>query len=102
MAIEVDMDNKEHVLKPGMFANVMLIVNQRPNEITVPTAALLKDDQGSFVFTAVGDSARLMRIERGIDQGDRTEVLRGLNDSSKVIVLGQQFVRDHGPVNIQR
>jgi RND family efflux transporter MFP subunit len=102
MAIEIDLDNKDHMLKPGMFANVMLVVNERPNAITVPTAAVLKDDQGFFVFTALRDSARQIRIARGIDQEDRTEITGGLDDSSKVIVLGQQFVKDHGPVTIQR
>lgn len=102
MAIEIDLDNRNHVLKPGMFANVMLIVNERPNAITIPTASLLKDDQGFFVYTVARDSARQIRVRRGVEQGDRTEIDGGLDDSSQVISVGQQFVKDRGPVTIQR
>ena len=49
MAIEVDLDNKGHVLKPGMFANVQIIVSERPGAMTVPTQALLRDDRGFFL-----------------------------------------------------
>ena len=102
MAIEIDLDNKDHVLKPGMFANVMLIVNERTNAITIPTEAVLKDDEGFFVFTVARDSARQIRIRRGVEQGDRTEIVSGLGDSLQVISVGQQFVKDRGPVTIQR
>ena len=102
MAIEIDLDNRNHVLKPGMFANVMLIVNERPSAITVPTASLLKDDEGSFVYIVARDSARQIRVRRGVEQGDRTEIESGLGDSSLVISVGQQFVKDRGPVTIQR
>jgi len=102
MAIEIDLDNRSHVLKPGMFANVLLIVNERPSAITVPTASLLKDDEGSFVYTVVRDSARQIRVRKGVEQGDRTEIESGLGDSLLVISVGQQFVKDRGPVTIQR
>jgi RND family efflux transporter MFP subunit len=102
MAIEIDLDNRKHVLKPGMFANVLLVVSERPDAITIPTSALLKDEQGFFVYTVVGDSARQIRVGRGAEQGDRTEILNGLGDSSQVISVGQQFVKNRGPVTIQR
>jgi RND family efflux transporter MFP subunit len=102
MAIEVDLDNRDHLLKPGMFANVMLIVNERPAVMTVPTQALLRDDRGFFVYTVERDSARQVRVTRGVEQGDRSEVASGLGDSAQVISVGQQFVRDGGPVTVQR
>jgi RND family efflux transporter MFP subunit len=102
MAVEIALDNRNHMLKPGMFANVTLIVSERRDAITIPTAALLKDDQGSFLYTVAGDSARTVRVSRGVEQGDRTEIVSGLDDSVQVVTVGQQFVKDRGPVTIQR
>jgi membrane fusion protein, multidrug efflux system len=102
MAIEVEIPNKEHILKPGMFANVTLNVDEHPDAITVPTSALLKDDQGYFLFTAVRDTAHRIRVKTGAEQGDKTEITAGLADSITVMTTGQQFVRDGGPVTVQR
>jgi RND family efflux transporter MFP subunit len=102
MTIEVDMENRSHTLKPGMFANVLLVVSERPNAVTIPTQALLRDDRGFFVYTVARDSARQVRVTRGVEQGDRTEITSGLDDAIPVVSVGQQFVRDGGPVVVQR
>ncbi len=102
MATEIDIANPDHLLKPGMYANVALALEQHANAITVPTVALQKDDRGQFVYTAAGDSARRIDVRTGLEQGDYTEILSGLTDSTRVITTGQQFVRDRGPVNVQK
>jgi hypothetical protein len=80
----------------------MLVINEQPNAITIPTASLLKDDKGFFVYIVARDSARQVRVTRGVEQGDRTEIRSGLEDSLQVISVGQQFVKDRGQVMIQR
>lgn len=102
MAVEIDIANREHILKPGMFANVTLVVGQRKGALMVPTVALLKDDQGYYLYTAVADTARRIRAPIGTEQGGRTEILSGLDTSKAVITTGQQFVMDRGPVTIQQ
>ena len=57
--------------------------------------------RGSFVFAVARDSARQIRVNGG-GAGDRTEIVSGLEDSLQVISVGQQFVKDRGPVTIQR
>ena len=102
MAVEIDIANREHILKPGMFANVTLVIGERKGALTVPTVALLKDDQGYYLYTAVADTARRIRTRIGTEQNGRTEVLGGLDTSKAVITTGQQFVKDRGPVTIQQ
>jgi membrane fusion protein (multidrug efflux system) len=102
MAIEIDIPNKGHTLKPGMFANVTLVVEEHRNAVTVPTVALLKDDTGPFLYTAVGDTAHRVHVTLGWEQGERTEIRAGLDDSFTIITTGQQFVRDGGPIRVQR
>jgi membrane fusion protein (multidrug efflux system) len=102
MAVEIDIANKDHLLKPGMFASVTIVINERSNSITVPTYALQKDDKGYFVYV-VGDSlkARRIPVKIGIEQNNQTEILSGLTGNEKLITTGQQFVRDGGQVTVQ-
>jgi RND family efflux transporter MFP subunit len=102
MQVEIDIPNGDHLLKPGMFATVILVVGEHRDAVTVPTIAIQKDDIGPFVFVAENNSAKRMRIRVGIDQGTYTEVLSGLDGSESVIVVGQQLVKDGGLINIQK
>ena len=101
MAVEIDIDNRDHTLKPGMFATVNLLVDEHKDALTLPTMAILKDDNGYFVFTAVNDTARKIPVAVGVEQEARTEILQGLNGSEDVITTGQQFVKPSGPISIQ-
>lgn len=102
MAVEIDILNREELLKPGMFANVTVIVNTHPDAITVPTVALLKDDRGYYIFTLDGDTARRTNVVPGSEQGERTEIASGLQGTEKLVSVGQQFLKDGSPVNVQQ
>lgn len=43
-------DNKDGELFPNQFVNIRLILEQRPNAIVIPAAALLSGSQGNFVY----------------------------------------------------
>jgi membrane fusion protein (multidrug efflux system) len=101
MAVEIDVPNRERLLKPGMFARVTLTVDAHPNAITIPTAAVLSDDTGSFVFIAMNNMAKRTPVRIGAEQNSRTEIVTGLTGDESVITTGQQFVKDGGPISIQ-
>jgi len=101
MPIEIDIPNRDHLLKPGMFARVALIIGDQQNALTVPTMALLKDPTGYYVFVADKGVARRKSITVGAEQNSRTEILSGLDENDNIITTGQQFARDNGPVTVQ-
>ncbi|SYZ72269.1 putative Acriflavine resistance protein acrA [Candidatus Zixiibacteriota bacterium] len=101
MAVEVDIPNHEYILKPGMFAAVSLIINKQENALTVPTQAVFQDALGSYIFVADSSTAHRRDIEAGLEHDSRTEILSGLTGDDQIIVVGQQFVRDGGPIKIQ-
>ena len=102
MAAEIDIPNPGQLLKPGMFAAVSLIVEEHPNALTVPTQALLSDDNGSYVYVVENAIAGRKRLTIGNEQDSRTEVLNGLDGSESVIFLGQQLVKEGGNVTVQQ
>jgi len=101
MPVEVDIANRNHLLKPGMFARVTLIVDEHRNSITVPTQSVLSDDNGSFVFITMNDTARRLPVVVGLEQNSRTEILKGLAGDENIVTTGQQFVKDGSQVSIQ-
>lgn len=46
MPVEIFVPNRNHRLKPGMYATVSLVLAEHPNAVTVPTQAVLKDARG--------------------------------------------------------
>jgi membrane fusion protein (multidrug efflux system) len=101
MAVQIDIPNPDHLLKPGMFASVTLVVDVHMGAITVPTPALLKDEKGFFLYALNGNSAHRKPLTLGIEQNGRTEILAGLDGSETIITTGQQFVKDGAPVTLQ-
>jgi RND family efflux transporter MFP subunit len=102
MAIEVGAPNKDHNLKPGMYATVTLTISEHHDAITVPTEVILHDNNGTFVYTLLNNTAKRTPVQLGIEQNSRTEILTGLSGTESVILAGQQLVHDGGAVVLQR
>jgi membrane fusion protein (multidrug efflux system) len=101
MAVEINIANKEYVLKPGMFATATLVVSEHADAITVPTEVVLKDANGIFVFTIENNNAKRVAVQTGLQRDDRTEIINGLTGTEDIVTTGQQFLRDGSLVSIQ-
>jgi RND family efflux transporter MFP subunit len=102
MAVQVNVPNPSHLIKPGMFASIDLVEAEHPGAITVPTNALLKSSDGMYLFVIDGKNAKRLKVEIGIEQNSRTEILSGLSGDEIAIIVGQQFVKEGNPVTIQQ
>jgi len=101
MAAQIEIENRSHTIKPGMFAAVQMTVAERKNALTVPTNALLKDDAGQYVFVLFENKAKSIRVHIGAELVERTEIVSGLSGNETLITVGQQFVKEGGQVNVQ-
>ena len=66
MRTEVDLSNPEERLYPGMYAEVSLEMNRRPDVLTVPAAAVGLDGDGNFVYTVNDDRMTRLAIKIGL------------------------------------
>ncbi len=76
-------------MKPGMSANIAIIVAQKQNVLTVPSMAVNDNGSGQTVSLAPADaSSRPQRIQVkiGIDDGNNAEVLSGLQEGDQVVI----------------
>src|SRR6478736_1662456 len=76
MRTEIDLPNPEQRLYPGMYAEVSLEMNRRPNALTVPAAAVGSDGDGTFVYTVTDNRITQLAITTGLTDNGRTEVHR--------------------------
>lgn len=103
MPVEVNIDNSDNMLKPGMFARVELVLDKHFNVLTVPLQCVRKDEKGSFVFTVSDDFTSVKKyVQTGLESNNKIEIVSGLNDSEKVVAVGQELIKENTKVKIAK
>ena len=90
--------NKKHLLKPGLFSRVDVVVGAKDNTLIIPSAAIDKQGDQDMVYKVVEGLAFHVPVITGIQEGENVEVLRGLNPGDHVVTVGQMKIRDQVPV----
>ena len=100
---------------PGVLVENIIAIETKENALIVPRSALVEqvetvvnpetntiDLERTFsVFVSLGDTvAERRKLTLGIEQGDRIEVLNGLNPGDNIIVIGQQSLEDGSRINV--
>jgi RND family efflux transporter MFP subunit len=103
MPVEVDLNNPQHQLKPGMFANINLVLARDDNALILPTQDIMKGDSGTYVYTLQKDSSvRKTYVKIGISQDNRNEILSGITDSDHILTVGQDLVSNGMKVRVAK
>lgn len=91
--------NPNRLLWPNAFVKARMLVETRKDAITIPTVAIQRGPQGTYVYT-VDDtkSAQMVPITVALSTGEVSVVSKGLAGGEKVIVEGQNQVRPGGKV----
>jgi RND family efflux transporter MFP subunit len=99
--VEVRVDNPEMRLKPGMFARISLVLERVAETRIVPEQALVTraGQSGVFVVADDGKSVAWREVSVGIRQGERVQI-SAEQLGSRVVVLGQQLLKDGSPIAI--
>ena len=83
-------DNKDNQLWPNQFVNANLLLETRKNSTVLPTAAILRGPQGTFVYLVKSDKTVEARaVTVSIAQGNNTAIASGLNPGDTVVTDGQ-------------
>jgi membrane fusion protein, multidrug efflux system len=95
-------DNKDNQLWPNQFVNANLLLETRKNSTVVPTAAILRGPQGTFVYAVNPDKTVQDRtVTVALTQGDTTVVSSGLNPGDTVVTDGQDKLQSGTPIQIR-
>lgn len=83
--IEV-LGERKSLMKPEMTANVEIMVARRDGVLLVPTEAVVRAANGQFVTVVNGADREERKVEIGLTDGVRTEVVSGLAEGQAVVV----------------
>jgi membrane fusion protein (multidrug efflux system) len=94
MTVEVDLPNKDQLLKGGMFARVAIMVGVHPKAIQIPIDAVTRLEENQYVYVVRDGKAHQMPVELGGRDENRIEITKGLTGAEQVILSGKDLVSE--------
>jgi len=88
------------LLLPGMFARVRVVRETIADAITVPAFSLVTNAGGTAAFVARDGQAVQRKVETGIEVNGRVRIVKGLENGDKLIVAGQEKLKDGAAVKV--
>lgn len=88
--VRITLDNKERLLKPGMFVRANVILTHNKAALTVPNTALLQADSKQFVFVQNGGTYKRVDVKVGAVEDDYSEIIDGLVPGDLVVTQGNR------------
>jgi multidrug efflux system membrane fusion protein len=99
-------DNKDSVLFPNQFVNIHLILENRPNALVVPTAAIQTGLNGSLFVWVVNDDGKggqvsqMQPVKVALAEGQNTILDSGPAPGAKIVIDGADRLRPDQPVSV--
>ncbi|KRE09887.1 hypothetical protein ASE63_05080 [Bosea sp. Root381] len=93
--------NGDHALKPGLFARINIVVDQRENALVVPESAVVPDGLGKMVYIVEDGKAKRVPVELGKRLPGKVEIVKGLTPQMQVVSSGQMRLREGSVVSIK-
>jgi len=87
-------------LRPGMFAEVQLVLDRHEGVVVIEKRAIVYDDELPHVFVVVDGKVERRRIELGYQDETRAEVLTGVKAEEEIVVVGQSALKDGSAVTV--
>lgn len=101
VALKAAVPNSEGRLRAGQFAEVELELERRTEALVVPESAVVPRGGENFLFVVDDQGkARERSVELGARQSGRVEIRSGLSAGERVVLAGQQRLRDGSDVEV--
>lgn len=94
--IRVRLKDKGIQIKPGMSADIEIIVESIPDVIAIPSQAIIEKNGKRYVYIIKDSKASLMPVDIGRFNWTLSEVLSGLKEGDRVIINPEVEVLKEG------
>ena len=107
--VQATVKNAEHLLRPGMFADVEVLLPESGGVLAIPSSAIAYAPYGDSVFVVRekkgpdGKSSKIVEqqiVQLGPTRGDQVSVSSGLKDGDEVVSAGVFKLRPGAPVRV--
>jgi multidrug efflux system membrane fusion protein len=100
--LKAEFANKDHGLFPNQFVNARLLLDTRRGTTVIPTAAIQRSPQGTFVYLVKPDQIVTVRkVRLGPAEGDNASIDEGLSPGDLVVVEGTERLREGSRVELK-
>jgi membrane fusion protein, copper/silver efflux system len=85
--------NAERLLKPNMFAEVVIYGGPQHDSLIIPAEALILTGERQAVIKAQGNNHfKAIDVSSGMRRGGQVEILSGLEEGDEIVVSGQFLI----------
>jgi len=101
METEVDMENNDLSIAPGMYANTALQMAHAENVVTIPVEALVLNARNQHTVYVLDGSNRIQirEVQVGLEGSKLAQITSGLNPGDRVVIGGQDKYQEGEQVN---
>ncbi|MDP4260984.1 MAG: efflux RND transporter periplasmic adaptor subunit [Bacteroidota bacterium] len=93
--MEIDVQNKDGLLAPGMYADVILYSNGNANALSVPKSAVITSTERKYVLVSHDGKIRKVDVSTGNTSGEKTEVYGPLQPGDSIIRNATDDIREN-------
>lgn len=98
VTIRARLPNKELKLRPGLFAQVRVTLEVKPDALMVPEQAIWPIGQDKTVFVVEDGKAKQKTVTLGQRQDGMVEIVAGLSSGDEIVTAGQMKIFDGADV----
>jgi membrane fusion protein (multidrug efflux system) len=99
--VKVIIDNQTHEIRPGMIARVVFLKRIIPDALSAPIFALVDKGGERLLFVEKDGVVHARAISIGVIEGDRVQIIKGLEPGDHLIVTGQKEVEEGMRVQVK-
>jgi multidrug efflux pump subunit AcrA (membrane-fusion protein) len=101
MLTEVQVDNHDGSLVPGMYGDVKFIITHSQKSLVIPSTALVIDKNGMHVVSVTPDDrVHFIPVDIGQDMGSQVEISSGLHGGESLVTNPSDLLNDGQKVSI--
>lgn len=87
METEIDFDNRDDQLIPGMYAEAKLSMHETKNALTVPLETVTRNgDDATVLAVSSQNTVEERHVKLGLEDNSRVQILSGLTEQDRVVI----------------
>jgi RND family efflux transporter MFP subunit len=95
MQTEIDFDNRDGRLIPGMYTETQLSLREKKGALTIPLEGVTRNgDDATVLAVSPQDTVEERHVRLGLEDDKHVEVLSGLTDGDRVVIGNQSAFRN--------
>ncbi len=99
--IKIEIDNGNRKLRPGMFAEILLVTRDKQDVVVIPREALVTRGSDKVLYVVKNSAAEERTVETGVEAEDKVEIVKGLAAGEKFVIEGQHSLYDKAKVSVR-